>query len=341
MKAVLGKSFRIRIFLLIVVFIVSLLTAGCKDTDATHVAGDLETCKILLDEQKWAQAIVACDAVNSDEGKHLTAIAYMGRSGLTMATMLTALSDSSNAPTTLIFENIPDTATKVSDFKTALYKIMGEIEEKDQSMYLEAILLSSLLIFKELKTLLSLTLVDGSLETCAGDPADISNCSFAPEMTEVYSDTYSRNVPGNIVFGGLGSSFYQGIGGDLTSDTSVTDTTQDTTTEINLSLVSDPDYGTITVDVTYDVTVDSAQISQGSALYYNNIASEAYAVSGTVDLSSLNFYERMDTGTNFSIVVSPLPSISFCNSGAISLPDATDDVLNDCEILNFLENPGF
>ncbi|MBT6611153.1 MAG: hypothetical protein HOB38_03525, partial [Deltaproteobacteria bacterium] len=251
------------------------------------------------------------------------------------------LSDSSNTPTTLIFEKIPDTAAKVSDFKTALNKIMGEIEVKTQSMYLEAVLLSSLLIFKELKTLLGLTLVNGEIGTCAGDPANIDNCSFAPTLTEVYNTTYAKNVPGNVVFSGLGATFYQGICGDLTSDVSVADSTQDTTTVVELSLEDDPEYGTVNVDVTYDVTVDSAQIGAGSPLYYNKIASEAYAVSGTVDLSSLNFYGRMDTGTNFSKIISPLPAIAFCNDGAIALPEASDDTLNDCEILSFLENPGF
>ncbi|NQU63161.1 MAG: hypothetical protein HQ517_02595, partial [SAR324 cluster bacterium] len=328
---------------LISFFFFSWAYSGCKDPVATHVAGKLETCKILLDEQNWADAIEACKDLESDEGKHLAAIAYMGRSGLTMISMMTALSDSSNTPTALIFEKIPDD-TKISDFKKALYKIMGEIEVKDQSMYLEAVLLSSLLIFKELKALLGLSLVNGTISTCAGEPANLENCSFAPRIVDISSDAFQGTdvIPGFFAFGGLGSSFYQGIAGDLSSDTVVTDTTTDTSSELNLVLVSDPVYGTVTVDVTYDVTVDSAQISTNSALYYNKLASTAYAVSGTVDLSSLDFYSRMDTGANFSITVSPIPDpIAFCNTGAITPPEASDDVLNDCEILSFLENPGF
>lgn len=341
MGVILYKPLISRTFFLIAVLFFSGTFSGCKDSDAPHIAGELETCKILLDEQKWTDAIGACEGLESDEGKHLTAIAYMGRSGLTMVTILTALSDSSNTPSTLIFENIPDTATKVSDFKRALYKIMGEIEEKDQSMYLEAILLSSLLIFKELKTLLSLTLVNGTLGTCAGDPADIDNCSFAPAIVDVSSDTYGRDVPGYLVFGGLGTSFYQAIAGDLSSDTVVTDTTRDTSTKISITTEATSDYGVVSVDVTYDVTVDSAVINTGSPLYYNKIASAAYAVDGTVDLSSLNFYSKMDTGNNFTKEVSPLPVIAFCNAGTITPPVASDGILNDCEILSFLESPGF
>ncbi|MFH2131357.1 MAG: hypothetical protein ABIK68_13360 [bacterium] len=326
---------------LIMVFTVCWMLQGCKDTGATHAAADVEACKILLDKRNWSEAIDACNDLEDDEGKHLAAIAYMGRSGLTMATILTALSDSSNTPTSLIFEQIPDTEAKRLDFKIALHKIMGEIQTKDQSMYLEAILLSSLLIFKELKTLLGLTLVNGTIGTCAGDPANIENCTFAPKITEVYNATYDKNVPGKLVFGGLGASFYQRIAGDLTTDASVTDTTRDILSKITLSLVSDPKYGTVSVDVTYDVTVDSARIGRSSPLYYNKLASEAYAAAGTVDLSSLNFYNRMDTGTNFSIAVSPLPSITFCKTDGITPPVASDDILNDCEILSFLENPGF
>ncbi len=314
---------------------------GCKDTEATHDAGLLETCNILLNERNWEDAIDACDEVDTDEGKHLTAIAYMGRSGLTMATILTELTDSSSTPSSLIFDYIPSTDTQLSDFKKALYIIMGEIEVKDQSMYLEGILLSSLLIFKELKTLLDLSLVGGELGTCAGDPADITKCNFAPTMVEVYSTTYSKDVPGKIVFGGLGAAFYEGICDDLTSDSTIADSSTDTTTVLNTTLDADSGYGAIAVDVTYDVTVDSAPIKSGSALYYNKIASQEYAKVGKEDLSSLAFYGKMDTGINFAIAVSPLPAVKFCNTGAIATPDVSDDILSDCEILSFLEDPGF
>lgn len=329
------------VVLLVLLLVCGWLFSGCKDTGATHVAGLLESCKIKLDQRNWEDAIDICSELDDDEGKHLTAIAYMGRSGLTMAEILTELTGSSDSPTTLIFGKIPDTDQKVSDFKKALYLIMGEVQVKDQTLYLEGILLSSLLIFKELKTLLGLSLVDGNIGTCAGTPADINNCSFAPTITEVFNSGYGINVPGNLVFGGLGSAFYQGIAGDITADTSVTSSSRDATTEIVLDLTGDPEYGTINVDVTYDVTVDHATIARGSALYYNKVASAAYAAIGTEDLSSLDFYSKMDTGSNFTIIVSPLPSIKFCNAGAIEPPDATDDKLNDCEILSFLENPGF
>lgn len=329
------------LFLALFLFGSCWLWTGCKDTKATHEAGILESCKLLLNDRDWKEAINVCGDLDSDEGKHLTAIAYMGRSGLLISSILVELTDSSNSPSTLIFNYIPDTTAKVSDFKAALRILMDDISVKDQSIYLEGILLSSLLIFKELKTLLGLSLVNGEIGTCAGDPADISNCDFAPSITEVYSSTYGYDVPGTLSFGGLGSAFYQGVCSDLTSDAAVTVSKTDTATEIALSLVGDPDYGTIDVDVTYDVTIDSAPVQAGSALYYNKIASEAYAVSGTQDLSSLNFYSRMDSGTNFSVDVSPLPTVTFCNSGAIEPPDASDDVLSDCEILSFLENPGF
>jgi len=324
--------------LFILILCSSLMVQGCKDTEATHVAGLLETCKLLLNERSWEDAIETCGELESDEGKHLTAIAYMGRSGLTLSNLLVELTDSSATPTSLIFGQIPDTDAKAADYKKALQLIMGEITTKSTTMYLEGILLSSLLIFKELKTLLGLSVADGQIQTCAGDPADLNNCSFAPTVDDVVHPTYG-DVPGLLVFNGLGTSFYQGICGDITTDAASVDSSTDTTTTINISTTVEV-HGTVSVDVTYDVTIHGSPIGRASALYYNKVASEAYAVSGTEDLSSLNFYGKMDTGTNFEIVVDPLPSISFCNSGAIEPPDASDDRLNDCEVLSFLKNPG-
>jgi len=309
--------------------------SGCKDTEATHVAGGLETCKVLLDERQWADAIDACNDLESDEGKHLTAIAYMGRSGLTMATILTELSDSSITPTSLLYDYIPDTAVKVSDFKSALNILMAEIGVKDQTIYMEGILISSLLIFRELKTLLSLTMVSGQIETCAGDPADLNNCSFKPSIGVVPVD-----IPDSLIFGGLGSAFYRGICADISTDVFLGQSNYDGTSSLPFNLTLDPTYGTVSGNLNYDVTVDSAIIQAGSPLYYNKVASEAYALVGTEDLSSLNFYTKMDTGNNFAITVSPFNPVTFC-TGVISLPAASDAAVSDCEILSFLENPGF
>ncbi len=310
--------------------------SGCKDTEATHVAGGLETCKVLLDERQWADAIDACDDLESDEGKHLTAIAYMGRSGLTMASILTELSDSSSSPTGLLFDYIPDTPTKVSDYKKALNLLMAEIGVKDQTIYMEGILVSSLLIFRELKTLLSLTKVSGQIQTCAGDPADVNNCGFAPSIGVVPVD-----IPDSLVFGGLGSAFYEGICADISTDVFLGQSSHDGTSTLPFNISGHPPYPDGAGSLTYDVTVDSAIIQAGSPLYYNKVASEAYALVGTEDLSSLSFYGKMDTGNNFSITVSPFDPAAFCKAGGILPPAAADLAINDCEILNFLENPGF
>lgn len=320
----------------ILFLLISCTVHGCKDTEATHVAGLLETCKGLLDERNWADAIDACEEVETDEGRHLAALAYMGRSDLTMATLLVELSDGSTTPTSLIFSKIPDTDQKVSDFKKALNLLMGEIEDKNQTIYIESVLLSSLLIFKELKTLLGLSLVSGEMKTCAGDPADITGCAFTPEIT------IENSIPKTLLFEGLGADFYEGLCRDITSDTDIASSKTDTTTTIeNLTIGGGGDYTPGTYDITHNVTVYGAAIGKGSALYYNKVASSEYAKVGSEDLSSLSFYHQLDNGENFSITLSPLPNAKFCNSGVIDPPDASDDVLSDCEILSFFENPGF
>jgi hypothetical protein len=332
---------RVSLSILLIMSVVLVALAACKDTGATHVAAEEEACRILLDQRKWDDAISTCQGLTSDEGKHLTAIAYMGRSGLTVASMLIDLADDSKKPAEVLFSKIPDTAPATADYNAALGLIMSGIENKTTTMYLEAILLSGLLIFKELKTLIALTLMDGQFVTCAGDPANIEQCDFAPRIIDVSSDLYGRDIPGYLQFNGLGSVFYQNICGAIGGTEDATDTSNDNETYIRIETENHEVYGSLSVDVTYDVAIDSCVIQEGSPLFYNKTASLAYADNGSIDLSSLNFYSKMDGGENFSIEVDPLGAIAFCVAGKIEPPVALDARLSDCEILGFLENPGF
>lgn len=314
-----------RILPILLLVIVSGSLLSCKDESAVNDSGKLETCRLYLDRSEWNSAVAACKDLESDEGRHLSALAYMGRSGFTISSLMLDLSESSGSATNLLYEKIPDTDAKKNDFKKALYKIMGEITNKTPTMYFEAVLLSSLIVFKELKTLLGLQIVNGAIQTCAGasGSTDISNCSFAPTIT---------TGPDTLHFSGLGSTFYKGVCGSIEADT--TDdanvgTSKDTTTQF-----------TDGVTITYDVTVDSCTVSEKSVLYYNKISSTEYGKSGKLDLSVLNFYTKMDMGGNFVVTPNTVP-ISFCNDGQIAVPDASDDKLNDCEILEYLKNPGF
>jgi len=311
----LKTSRKILTILLLIIFSGFLMT--CQDESAVNDAGELETCKLYLDKSEWDLAVAACKDLETDEGRHMSALAYMGRSGLTMAALMVELSDSSGSATKLVYSKIPDTDAKKSDFKKALYKIMGEITNKTPTMYFEGVLLSSLLVFKELQTLFTLKFVDETFQTCAGtvDNLDITKCSFASTTT---------SAPYKFIFNGLGSEFYKGICGSIEGDTA---------DDANIETSTDTFFNA------FDVTVDSCTVSNKSALYYNKLASDEYEESGTLDLSLLNFYTKMDMGGNFSVTFNTV-SIQFCNDGQIALPVKMDDKLSDCEILNYLENSG-
>ena len=111
-----------------------LVLNGCKDTDATHEAGNLEKCKILIDDQEWASAIDVCEEVATDEGYHLTAQAYMGRAGITLFTMLNTLTGDNVDVADLMFGYIPDTTSDANDYRSALENLLINIETKDQTV---------------------------------------------------------------------------------------------------------------------------------------------------------------------------------------------------------------
>ena len=320
------------------------LIAGCKDTPAVHQAGLLETCKELIDERNWDDAISDCPDVDNDEGWHLTAQAYMGRAGLSLFDVVNTLLSSSGdgGASSIIFGYIPETAADTNDYKDALNALLGtdssgspHISDKTQSVYLEALLVSSMLIFKELKTLLGLSVVDGVFTTCSLDSTADNTCTFIPTVGTQLVE--GLEVPERLIFGGLGSSFYTGVCGqasDPTHDgTKQTDISSDVTSPAN-----DPDK--IGVTVTNDVTVDSCTIQVGSPLYYNKIASQGFTgASEITGLEVLDFYSQMDQGKNFSFEVVPAydavaaVELAFCNSGYIEPSGASDDKVNDCEIL--------
>jgi len=300
---------------LLLILLVLVGVQSCKDSDASHQEAKLESCRLLVDEKQWDAAIAACEGVKNDEGWHLTAQSYMGRSGLSLFSLMADLTGDSVTPANLLFNYVPTTPAEAADYKQALDHIMLDVTEKTQIMYLEVMLVSSMLIFKELKDLLTLNVVNGSFTTCAGDPADITNCSFAPTLV--------AGVPPELSFVGLGTNFYDGLCGNSSSD---------------VSAVGYQDSNPIEFKT---VTINKCTIQNDSVLYYNKLANDNYKGSGISGLSILNFYNSMDSGTNFSITLSGL-SVSFCNADGILPPNATPDMqLNDCEVLGYLLNPGF
>ncbi len=319
--------------------------SGCQDTTAVHQASELETCKGLIDEENWEDAISACEDVDSDEGWHLAAQAYMGRAGLSLFDVINSLTNASESEgaSTVIFNYLPDTAADEADYQSALDSLLGtnssgnsNINEKTQTMYLEALLVSSMLIFKELKTLLGLSVVNGAFSTCSLDSSADNTCTFIPSISTQTVD--DQTVPEKLVFGGLGSSFYTAICGQA-NDSSY-DGTKETTVTTDQTYQSPP-YDYIEVTITNDITVDSCTIQTGSPLYYNKVASQGFTDSGQISgLDVLDFYSKMDQGENFSFeVVAAYDSVdavelAFCNQGYIALPDASDDKINDCEILS-------
>ena len=61
------------------------------------------------------------------------------------------------------------------------------------------------------------------------------------------------------------------------------------------------------------------------------------------------FYKNMDNGANFNVTTNAGGDITdpvyFCDNGGITYlspePTSDDFKLNDCEILEYLQNPGF
>ncbi len=340
-------SLRLRIYLPLGLFFL-LVISGCKETSSTTTAGILEHCKILIDQANWTNAIDACDDIETDEGRHLTAQAYMGRAGLSLLSIAGELMGGGDGGAAAsVFAFFPDTTADENDYNSALQYLLGKdaddsdyIEEKTQSIYLEGLLISSMLILKQLKLLLGLSIdSNGDFAACDMDETSDNFCAFVPSIT-MDTSIPDVEVPDKLVFNGLGQTFYSGICGqsdDATHDT--VKTTDITTDEDDPASTSDPKEK-LTVTVTNNVTVYGCTIQTTSALYYNQVANDNFeGFDDLDDLSVLDFYGRMNNGNNFSIEIieasgdTAAQEIAFCNTGYIALPSATDTKLNDCEIL--------
>ena len=296
-----------------------ILFIGCKDTEQTDSASKLERCKILMDQSNWSEAISVCSSVGGDEGKHLTAQAYMASGGLTMLDLLRSLTESTDesGSTSVIFNFVPDTAAKRTSFTNALSYLIGanKIENATQDVYFESLLVSGILILGDLKGLLNITVSDSTFNTC--DPVDGTGdtaCSFTLDATD---DTLS--------FSGFGSSFYDSICGHSDSIHDSSDHTADA------------------VSVAYDVTNDYCDIQEDSLLNYNKIAFDAYETpstfqddSGESILKALDFYTSFNSGNRFTVSGDELV---LCHADTITIVSSIDNRLYDCEILGGLLDP--
>jgi hypothetical protein len=301
------------------IFLLLILVASCKDDGSSHLAGEVQSCKDYFNSGAWSDAIETCEDAGTDETLHFAAQAYMARSGASLFSIMLALTEDSAAASKIMFDKIPNTAAKKSDYNRALSIIMDKISVKNGDMYLESLILSGLLIFDQLKSLLTLEwdATNDQFLTCA----DSSSCSFAPDAT---FDGVNK-----LLFTGLGASFYNSICGDSSSDT----------------------YNSNVGDVFRDGQVFGCTIQSGSLLKYNQLAVDEYYAVGVTEIEDamvpFKFYKNMDQGGNFSeFVGAPLnTTVFFCDNAGITYlspePTSDDFKLNDCEILEYLKNPGF
>lgn len=324
-------AFKQKITALSLIIALALLPLGaCKDTKATHEAGLLETCKALSDESNWGEAITECEKVAGDEGKHLAAQAYMGNAGLSLFSIITGLGTASN-PMTLILSKIPDTEAKADDYNRALQIIMDEITVKTNTMYLEALLLSSMLVYKELAALFELTVVDGEITNCASS-GTLENCSFSFTIAE------TAGYATGLAFAGLGTTIYDGIcqNRDLKA-------TSIATTEVLNHVVGNTVVSlSVPIDITHNMTINGCTIAAKSPMAYNKAAGEN--LSGFDDLAAslakLKIYAEIDKGNNFEQSATDMQNkVKLCNTGFIEPPVASDGILNDCEVLGYLNPP--
>ncbi len=309
------------LFLMAFSLVFSLSFFGCKDTGLTDSVSMLEECKIKLDEAEWDEAITACEAAGGDEGYHLAAQAYMGKSGLTLLDLIETLANTSSSSNSAsaIFSYVPDTTSDKQNYNTALSYLMGSnITNKTDIVYLEALLVSSMLVLKELKTLFKLDIVDGTTDICDIDAtSDPDKCGFTFDAT---TDALS--------FSGFGSSFYSSLCGDSSSDYDGTDHTVDTTT------------------LTYDVTIDACAIKPSSVLQYNGDAYTGFTsnsnafqdASGNSIFETLDFYTKFNSDLNFTKDISG-DDFDLCYSTQIPDTSGDDSKINDCEILGTLFDP--
>lgn len=292
---------------------------GCKDSEQKHDAAKLEICKINLDDGEWDDAIDNCADVDSSEGKHLTAQAYMGRAGLNLSSLISNIDKLTDDPGDALFSYIPDSTQEKEDYRMAVSIIMKEIDTRTNLMNWEVMLMTGILVLGELKDLVNLTLTDGNFSTCAS--TNISNCSFSPKL-----DT--APTPDKVNYNGLGTNFYKGLCDDITPNSTVSSTVG-------------ADNGTDTSgDPHYDFTIHKCTIQNTSLLYYNKIAYEAYDPTTDRNYSVLNFYDRMDVGGDYTVDVNGSASVALCGKVSVATTGDEDLKLNDCGIFNFLANPG-
>ena len=296
-------------------FLIPFLLWGCKDSEQTDTASLLEQCKIYLDEGEWSDAAETCMDVETEEGYHYAAQAYMGLGDLSLFDLVKEMSDSSGGSSAgaAIFGFIPSTAEKRSYLATALGLLMGtSISNKTQTIYLEGLLVSSILVFSQLKDTFGLSEAeDGTLTTCDPDTAD--SCSFTVNLSG-----------GTLTSTGIGSSFFTNLccasPDNCTTVSSLTDTSQ---------LVSP------TVD--YDVVIDYCTIESGSVLDYNKSAYDNYVVTdafkddqGKSVLDPLDFYALFDSGDRYDTSGDQVP---ICKSSFLSDVISDDQVIYDCEVM--------
>lgn len=295
---------------------------GCKDTEQDDSASLLEQCKLYLDESEWEKAIEACEDAGGDDGNHYAAQAYMGQGGLSLFNLIRSLTDTnqSSGATSAIFSYVPTTAEAKTSLITALGLLMGSsISNKSQTVYLEGLLVSTILVFTELKDVFGLAEEDGEFSTCDIDVTDTSDpkkCSF----------TLSKS--GSLLtFSGIGSTFYTNlccpVGSDSCSSVgSDIDNTQDIPTSTD-----------------YNVTIDSCAIEDGSVLNYNKSAYDNYEGGNSlVDdegnnlLADLDFYTLFDSGDRYSTVVNS-NTVSLCKAEYFTDLVSGDAAINDCEVI--------
>lgn len=324
---------------LLLMFVLSLGLVGCKDTAPTHAAAQLEICKLALDKKKWDDAVTACSKITTDEGYHLTAQAYMGRAGVSLLDILSGLSGGSGSVAGL-FNSVPTTVAATADSKKALDALFSMVKP-GQTVYLEGLLLSSLLVIKELKTLASLSVAANGTVTHCASGGTLDGCSFSFSLSKAEfttADVSADSIPVSMTFSGLGTTLYDGLCSDSGSQTHSTKVVTANSTITNPA-TSAP-YPILVTEIN---TVAHCTIKPGSVLYYNKVAS-ANLTSSIAGLDQLNFYAKMDTGNNYSKTFTSSSietagiTVSICNADAIPVTETTDLLLNDCELLSFLTN---
>ena len=315
-------------YLLIIVLVVLGLLWGCKDSELSDDASLLEQCRIHLDEGEWSDAVDVCTEAGGDDGYHLAAQAYMGQGGLSLFELVKIMSDSSDSSgaASAIFSFVPETSDDKTSFQKALDFLMGtRIDEKSQTVYLEGLLVSSILVFTELKDLFKITESGGSFSTCdvdVTDDADPAKCGFTVDVSD--------DTPPVLSFSGLGSTLYENLCCNLDSESCTqVDSTQDSSTDAGSGVI-------------YDVTMDSCTIGSNSVLQYNKnaydnfIVTEAFKSGGTSVLTPLDFYTSFDSGDRYDTSGDTIP---LCRTARFDDVTADNGEIYDCEIIGAVFDP--